>query len=78
MPVRCYKVWPTLGEAGMQLCYQVINLGDQRYRFTGLGVDSSFDVVVSRGNPRLSEAGWRARATTALKRGSRPLRRDTA
>ena len=44
------KVWPTWA-TGMQLCYQVINLGDQRYRFTGLGVDS-FDVVVSRGNPQ--------------------------
>jgi len=44
------KVWPTWA-TGMQLCYQVVNLGDQRYRFTGLGVDS-FDVVVSRGNPQ--------------------------
>ena len=44
------KSWPTWA-TGMQLCYQVISLGEQRYRFNGIGVDS-FDVVISRGNPQ--------------------------
>ena len=44
------KAWPTWA-AGMRLCYRVLDLGQSRYRFSGIGVDS-FDVVVSRGNPQ--------------------------
>ena len=44
------KSWPTWA-TGMRLCYRVLNLGNSRYRFSGLGVDS-FDVVISRGNPK--------------------------
>ncbi|MAV46751.1 MAG: hypothetical protein CBC49_008315 [Alphaproteobacteria bacterium TMED89] len=44
------KSWPTWA-AGTRLCYRVLNLGDARYRFSGIGVDS-FDVVISRGNPQ--------------------------
>jgi hypothetical protein len=44
------KSWPTWA-TGMRLCYRVLSLGDARYRFSGLGVDS-FDVVISRGNPQ--------------------------
>jgi hypothetical protein len=35
----------------MRLCYRVLDMGQARYRFSGIGVDS-FDVVVSRGNPQ--------------------------
>ena len=44
------KSWPTWA-TGMRLCYRVLSLGDARYRFSGLGIDS-FDVVISRGNPQ--------------------------
>ena len=44
------KSWPTWA-AGTRLCYRVLNLGNARYRFSGIGVDS-FDVVISRGNPQ--------------------------
>ena len=39
------------GATGTQLCYRVLALGNARYRFSGIGVDS-FDVVISRGNPQ--------------------------
>ncbi|MGB1159607.1 MAG: hypothetical protein ACPG40_00215 [Alphaproteobacteria bacterium] len=44
------KSWPTWA-TGTQLCYRVLNLGNARYRFSGINVDS-FDVVISRGNPQ--------------------------
>lgn len=44
------KSWPTWA-AGTRLCYRVLSLGDARYRFSGINVDS-FDVVISRGNPQ--------------------------
>ena len=44
------KSWPTWA-TGTQLCYRVLNMGNARYRFSGIGVDS-FDVVISRGNPQ--------------------------
>ena len=44
------KSWPTWA-AGTRLCYRVLNLGNARYRFSGINVDS-FDVVISRGNPQ--------------------------
>ena len=44
------KSWPTWA-TGTQLCYRVLALGNARYRFSGIGVDS-FDVVISRGNPQ--------------------------
>jgi len=44
------KSWPTWA-TGMSLCYRVLNLGNAKYRFSGIGVDS-FDVVISRGNPQ--------------------------
>ena len=44
------KSWPTWA-TGTQLCYRVLNMGNARYRFSGINVDS-FDVVISRGNPQ--------------------------